>query len=216
MYSREEIVSRINGLYVIIDSKLAAGKDEIELSRQVLEGGTSVIQLRDKSQDMNKLLEKAIRIRDLCEKYGAIFIVNDYPDIALSSEAHGVHVGQQDMPVEAVRRIIKPDQMIGKSNALVKEAIDSEQNGVDYLAVGAIFPTNTKQNTRPAGLETLKEVRTISTLPLVAIGGINIGNIKSVIEAGADAVCVASAVIGQNNPEAAARRLVEEFSFKRY
>ena len=164
---------------------------------------------------MNKLLEKAIRIRDLCEKYGAIFIVNDYPDIALSSEAHGVHVGQQDMPVEAVRRIIKPDQMIGKSNALVKEAIDSEQNGVDYLAVGAMFPTNTKQNTRPAGLETLKEVRTISTLPLVAIGGINIGNIKSVIEAGADAVCVASAVIGQNSPEAAARRLVEEFSFKR-
>ena len=166
MYSREEIVSRINGLYVIIDSNLAAGKDEIELSRQVLEGGTSVIQLRDKSQDMNKLLEKAIRIRDLCEKYGAIFIVNDYPDIALGSEAHGVHVGQQDMPVEAVRRIIKPDQMIGKSNALVKEAIDSEQNGVDYLAVGAIFPTNTKQNTRPAGLETLKEVRTISTLPV--------------------------------------------------
>ena len=178
MYNKEEIVSKIKGLYVIIDSQLAAGKDEIELSRQVLDGGARVIQLRDKSQNMNKLLEKAIRIKDLCEKYGAIFIVNDYPDIALDSEAHGVHVGQQDMPIDAVRRIIKQDQIIGNSNALSEEAIDSVKNGVDYLAVGAIFPTNTKQNTRPAGLETLKEVRTISTLPLVAIGGINIGNIK--------------------------------------
>ncbi|MQF98834.1 MAG: thiamine phosphate synthase [SAR202 cluster bacterium] len=214
MYNKEEIVSKIKGLYVIIDSQLAADKDEIELSRQVLEGGASVIQLRDKSQNMNKLLEKAIRIKDLCEQYGAIFIVNDYPDIALGSEAHGVHVGQQDMPIDAVRRIIKQDQIIGNSNALSEEAIDSVKNGVDYLAVGAIFPTNTKQNTRPAGLETLKRVRTISTLPLVAIGGINIGNIKSVIEAGADAVCVVSAVIAQDDPESAARRLVKEFSFK--
>ena len=170
MYNKEEIVSKIKGLYVIIDSQLAAGKDEIELSRQVLDGGASVIQLRDKSQNMNKLLEKAIRIKDLCEKYGAIFIVNDYPDIALDSEAHGVHVGQQDMPIDAVRRIIKQDQIIGNSNALSEEAIDSVKNGVDYLAVGAIFPTNTKQNTRPAGLETLKRVRSISALPLVAIG----------------------------------------------
>ncbi|MCL0031989.1 thiamine phosphate synthase [Dehalococcoidia bacterium] len=215
MYSREEIVSRIKGLYVIIDSQFAAGKDEIELSRQVLEGGTSVIQLRDKSQDMNKLLEKAIRIRDLCEKYGAIFIVNDYPNIALSSEAHGVHVGQQDMPIDAVRRIIKQGQIIGKSNALLDEAIESITDGVDYLAVGAIFPTDTKQNTRPAGLETLKKVRRISNLPLVAIGGINIGNIKSVIESGADSVCVVSAVIGQDDPEASARRLVEKCGFKR-
>ena len=215
MYSREEIVSRIKGLYVIIDSQFAAGKDEIELSRQVLEGGTSVIQLRDKSQDMNKLLEKAIRIRDLCEQYGAIFIVNDYPDIALRSEAHGVHVGQQDMPIDAVRRIIERGQIIGKSNALLDEAIESITDGADYLAVGAIFPTDTKQNTRPAGLETLKKVRKISNLPLVAIGGINIGNIKSVIESGADSVCVVSAVIGQNDPEAAARSLVEKCGVKR-
>ena len=214
MYNKEEIVSKIKGLYVIIDSQLAAGKDEIELSRQVLDGGASVIQLRDKSQNMNKLLEKAIRIKDLCEKYGAIFIVNDYPDIALDSEAHGVHVGQQDMPIDAVRRIIKQDQIIGNSNALSEEAIDSVKNGVDYLAVGAIFPTNTKQNTRPAGLETLKRVRSISALPLVASGGINSGNIKSVIEAGADAVCVVSAVIAQDDPESAARSLVKEFSFK--
>ena len=118
MYNKEEIDSKIKGLYVIIDSQLAAGKDEIELSRQVLDGGASVIQLRDKSQNMNKLLEKAIRIKDLCEKYGAIFIVNDYPDIALDSEAHGVHVGQQDMPIDAVRRIIKQDQIIGNTKAL--------------------------------------------------------------------------------------------------
>ncbi|MCH2506977.1 MAG: thiamine phosphate synthase [Dehalococcoidia bacterium] len=214
MYNKEEIVSKIKGLYVIIDSQLAAGKDEIELSRQVLDGGASVIQLRDKSQNMNKLLEKAIRIKDLCEKYGAIFIVNDYPDIALDSEAHGVHVGQQDMPIDAVRRIIKQDQIIGNSNALSEEAIDSVKNGVDYLAVGAIFPTNTKQNTRPAGRETLKRVRSISALPLVAIGVIISGNIKSVIEAGADAVCVVSAVIVQDDPESAARSLVKEFSFK--
>jgi thiamine-phosphate pyrophosphorylase len=213
MYNKKEIARRVKGLYVIIDSQFVYDKDQVELSRQVLKGGASVIQLRDKSEDMYGLYEKAVRIRELCENYESLFIVNDYPDIALRSEAHGVHVGQQDMPINAARKMIKEHQIIGKSNALLEEAFESYRQGADYLAVGAIFPTTTKQNTRPAGLDTLREVRKISDLPLVAIGGINIGNIKTVIDAGADAVCVVSAVIGKDNPELATRSLVEQFSF---
>ena len=205
---RDVIAQKVKGLYVIIDEQAAQGKGLVDLSRAALQGGASVLQLRDKINDKGDVLPVARAIRDLCDDFGALLIINDHVDLAAACNAHGVHLGQHDLPIEEARAILQPHQIIGTSNALLEEALDSERRGADYLAVGAMFPTSTKERTRPAGLETLARVRQSTSLPLVAIGGINGGNISKVVQAGADAACVISAVVNDPDPEAAARRLV--------
>ena len=206
--AREKSAQRVRGLYVIVDAQAAGGRDLVELTQAVLRGGASVIQLRDKLHDKGDVLPVARRIRDLCDMHDAIFIMNDHADLAVACDAHGLHLGQHDLPVAEARAILKPYQLIGTSNALPEEALESEKQGADYLAVGAMFPTDTKERTRPAGLSTLSEVKARAGVPVVAIGGINLDNISQVVRAGADAACVISAVVGAPDPEAAARRLI--------
>ena len=206
--AREQSAQRVRGLYVIVDAQAAGGRDLVELTQAVLRGGASVIQLRDKLHDKGDVLPVARRIRDLCDTHDAIFIMNDHADLAVACDAHGLHLGQHDLPVAEARAILKPYQLIGTSNALPEEALESEKQGADYLAVGAMFPTDTKERTRPAGLSTLSEVKARAGVPVVAIGGINLDNISQVVRAGADAACVISAVVGAPDPEAAARRLI--------
>jgi thiamine-phosphate pyrophosphorylase len=140
-----------------------------------------------------------------------VFILNDWADIARLAGTDGVHVGQKDIPVREARKLLTDGQLTGTSNALHQEALDSESEGADYIAVGAIFPTSTKQDTRPAGIATLKQVKAAVGVPVVAIGGINESNIKQVADAGADSACVASAVTLAEDPEQATKRLVELF-----
>ena len=206
--AREKSAQRVRGLYVIVDAQAAGGRDLVELTQAALRGGASVIQLRDKLHDKGDVLPVARRIRDLCDTHDAIFIMNDHADLAVACDAHGLHLGQHDLPVAEARAILKPYQLIGTSNALPEEALESEEQGADYLAVGAMFPTDTKERTRPAGLSTLSEVKARAGVPVVAIGGINLDNISQVVRAGADAACVISAVVGAPDPEAAARRLI--------
>ena len=206
--AREKSAQRVRGLYVIVDAQAAGGRDLVELTQVVLRGGASVIQLRDKLHDKGDVLPVARRIRDLCDTHDAIFVMNDHADLAVACDAHGLHLGQHDLPVAEARAILKPYQLIGTSNALPEEALESEKQGADYLAVGAMFPTDTKERTRPAGLSTLSEVKARAGVPVVAIGGINLDNISQVVRAGADAACVISAVVGAPDPEAAARRLI--------
>ena len=210
MVSRERktAAAKVNGLYVIIDAEVAQGRGLVDISRAALQGGARVLQLRDKINDKGDVLPIARAIRDLCEEHDALLIINDHADLAVACNAHGLHLGQHDLPIEDARAILGRRQIIGTSNALLEEAQDSEGRGADYLAVGAMFPTDTKERTRPAGLETLRMVRDKTSLPLVAIGGIKEDNIAGVVAAGADAACVISAVVGDPDPEAAARRLV--------
>ena len=205
--ARDEAARGVRGLYVIVDAQAAGGRDLVEVTQAALRGGARVIQLRDKLHDKGDVLPVARRIRDLCDRHNAVFIVNDHADLAVACDAHGLHLGQHDLPVAEARAILKPYQIIGTSNALVEEAAESERQGADYLAVGAIFPTDTKERTRPAGLGTLSAVKARAAAPVVAIGGINLDNISDVARAGADAACVISAVVGAPDPEAAARRL---------
>ena len=206
--ARDEAARKMRGLYVIVDAQAAGDRDLVALTEAVLRGGARVIQLRDKLHDKGDVLPVARRIRDLCDRHDAVFIMNDHADLAVACDAHGLHLGQHDLPVAEARAILKPYQIIGTSNALVEEAAESESLGADYLAVGAMFPTDTKEHTRPAGLSTLSGVRAATNMPLVAIGGINLGNISQVVRAGADAACVISAVVGAPDPEAAARQLI--------
>ena len=206
--ARDEAARRVSGLYVIVDAQVARDRDLVDLTEAVLRGGARVIQLRDKLHDKGDVLPVARRIRDLCDRHDAVFIMNDHADLAVACDAHGLHLGQHDLPVAEARAILRPYQIIGTSNALVEEAAESESLGVDYLAVGAMFPTDSKERTRPAGLSTLSAVKTTASVPLVAIGGINLANVAQVIRAGADAACVISAVVGAPDPEAAARQLI--------
>ena len=208
---RSERIQKVRGLYVIVDPEATRGRDVVEVAEAALRGGASVIQLRDKTRDKGEVLEIARSIKGLCDKYGGLFIVNDDADIAFLSEAHGLHVGQTDLPVGEARRVLAPEQIIGRSNNGTGEALESEAQGADYVAVGAVYSTTTmgKSGRTAVGPEMIRRVKDAVSAPVVAIGGINAGNIADVARAGADCICVVSAVTFADDVEAAAGELVE-------
>jgi len=199
---------RISGLYVILDPQQTRGRDPVEVARQALRGGARILQWRDKTRDKGEQLAQARAIRELCREHDALFIVNDHVDLALACAADGVHLGQKDLPVEAVRTWTPAGVLIGVSTNNAEEARQAERGGASYVAVGSIFPTGSKEVTRPASPQRLREIKQAVGIPVVAIGGINEKNIAQVLEAGADAVAVISAVCGAEDVEEAARRLV--------
>lgn len=205
--TRQSIAGRIKGLYFILDPELTAGRDPVALVREALAGGVSVVQLRDKHREKGYQLALAQQVRAACEEASAVFLMNDHPDVALAVGASGVHVGQKDLPLEAARRVLPLHQIVGVSTATLDEALAAAAGGADYVAVGAMFPTASKNDTRPAGLETLRRVRAQVRQPLVAIGGITADNAGEVVRAGADALAVISAIALAPDVRAAARTL---------
>lgn len=206
---RRDKLSMLQGLYVIIDPTLTGGRPEFEVVEQALLGGAKVIQLRDKTREKGLQYDVALGLRELCDRHGALFIVNNDPDLALAVKADGVHLGQRDFPLDVARAILPPDKIIGISSATVDEARQADVDGADYIAVGAIYPTQSKEDTRPAGLATLRQVRQLTKRPIVAIGGITVDNVEAVMAAGADAVAVISSVVSAPDPQEAARQLSE-------
>ena len=209
---RQRLTDRTYGLYVIIDPEVTAGRDPSEVARGALEGGARMLQLRDKTSEKGQTLPLARKLKVLCAEYNALLIVNDHADLAALLESDGLHVGQGDLPVSEARRVLKPQQIIGRSNHLLKEVLDSETQGADHVALGAIYPTTTKASIidrAPTGTEAIRVVKEAVNVPVVAIGGINVENAGAVVAAGADAICVTSAVGLALNPEEAARSLVE-------
>ncbi|HLF70717.1 MAG TPA: thiamine phosphate synthase [Dehalococcoidia bacterium] len=209
-------MAKIAGLYVIIDPAACRGREPVAVGLDALAGGASVIQWRDKLRDKGEQLADAAALFGACQQYDAVFIVNDDADLALvlagdtqpEFGAIGVHVGQTDLPLESLWRIVPDYFIVGASTNNVDEAIAAEAAGADYVAVGDIFGTAAKQGTRPASPDRLREVRDAVGLPVVGIGGITKDNAGKVIAAGADAVAVLSAVCAADNPERVARELV--------
>lgn len=208
---RAESASRIQGLYVIVDPEATRGRPILDVAEAALRAGASVVQLRDKSRDKGDVLPDAARLQAMCEEYGSLFVVNDDADVARAVGSHVLHVGQTDLPVASARAVLDPRQLVGTSNGGVDEARQSQADGADYAAVGAIFSTTTmgKSGRRSLGVDAIAEVKNAISIPVVAIGGINLDNITDVVAAGADSVCVVSAVTFADDPEAAAARLVE-------
>ena len=204
----------IAGLYVIIDPEACGARSVIEIAALALEGGAAVIQWRDKRRDKGDQLADASAIGVLCRAHGAIFIVNDHADLATAAGADGVHLGQHDLPIAAVRPIVGNGMIIGVSTNNAVEARAAEAAGANYVAVGAIFPTTSKGVTRAADLDRLREAKAAIVVPVVAIGGINATNIASVVEAGADAAAVISAVCGAADPRTAAAELAAAFGWR--
>ena len=202
----------VGGIYVIVDPEHCGGRDIFAIAEATASAGASVIQLRHKQAPEMVVKDEARTIAQICRAYGTLFIVNDSPETAAEVGADGVHVGQGDLPISECRTILRPHQIVGKSNALLDEAIASFEQGADYIAVGSIYSTSTKTDTRPAGLATLRAVADRVTAPIVAIGGINASNIAAVAQAGADCICVATAVTLAPDPAAATLELAKEFS----
>ena len=208
---RQQRSRQVRGLYVIVDPEATKGRDVVEVAEATLRGGASVIQLRDKTRDKGEVLQIARTLKALCDAHDALFIVNDDADIALLSDAHGLHVGQTDLPVGEARRVLTPEQIVGRSNNGVEESLDSAGQGADYVAVGAIYSTTTmgKSGRTALGPDVIRQVKQAVSAPVVAIGGVNADNIAEVARAGADCICVVSAVTYADDPERATAELVE-------
>lgn len=171
-------------------------------------GGVDVVQLRDKHASREELLPLAEELRGICERGGAIFTVNDDPELARLSGAAGVHLGQEDGPLARAREVLDPGAIVGRSAGSVGEAREAAREGADYLGVGTVYATPTKTDTEVSGLRLLEEVAALGlALPWFAIGGIDLGNVQEVAAAGAPGVAVVRAVLDADDPEAAARAL---------
>ncbi len=194
--NKKKIIQSWN-LYVITDEQLSGGRTHLEIARQAIAGGAEVIQLSDKAASGKKLYETGLELKQLSREKSVTFIVNDRIDLALILEADGVHVGQSDFPARAARRLLGPDKILGVSAASLAEALQAEADGADYLGVGPIFEARgTKADAgNPQGLESLVHIRQKCSLPLIAIGGIDRQNVSRVIQSGADAAAVISAVV---------------------
>lgn len=196
-------------LYAITGEEFHPGRDVVEVMEEAIQGGVDIIQLRDKTSSKKAVLEKARRLKKLAANYGIPFIVNDHIDVALAVDASGVHVGQDDLPLPEVRKLLGPDKIIGVSTHKLEEALEAEKNGADYIGVGPIFPTYSKADVvDPVTTAYIREVKEHVTIPFVAIGGIKRHNVREVIEAGAEAVCVITEIVAARDVKAASQALL--------
>jgi len=202
-----ELASRL-ALHVLTDREWSRGRDMLSVASAALDGGATVIQLRDKIASTRVLIEEGLALRALTRERGALLIVNDRVDVALAVEADGAHVGQDDMPAGLARQLLGPDRILGVSAANMEEAEEAVAGGADYLGVGPIFPSLGKADAGPAtGGELLTELARRYTTPLVAIGGITAENATEVVRAGACGVAVITAVVYAEDITAASRQL---------
>jgi len=194
-------------LYLVADRELAKGRDLCPCVEAAVAGGVTVVQLRDKSASSLAFLETAKRVKRVTDAHGIPLIVNDRLDIALAVEADGVHLGQDDLPLPTARKLCGPKRVIGVSVRSVPEALLAQDQGADYLGVGAMFPTLSKKDAQPVTFATLKAIKESVGIPVVAIGGIGCENVESVMATGVDGVAVISAILQADDCQQAAAQL---------
>jgi thiamine-phosphate pyrophosphorylase len=197
-------------LYLVTDAGLSRGRPAAEVVAAAIRGGVTMVQYREKSAATLAMLEEAREIRRLCARAGVPFIVNDRLDVALAAGADGVHVGQDDLPAAAARRLIGPDRILGVSAGTPEEARRAQEDGADYIGASPIFATPTKPDAPPAmGVEGLRRLAAAVSVPVVAIGGMNARNAALIVAAGAAGAAVVSAIVAAEDVEAAAREIRE-------
>jgi thiamine-phosphate pyrophosphorylase len=193
-------------LYVLLWSGLCRGSLR-ETARAAVAGGADALQLREKDVPDDQFLAMACELRELTDETGRIFIVNDRPDIAAIVGADGVHLGQNDLPIAEARTLLRPGAIVGRSTHDVQQVRTAVNEGADYISVGPMFPTATKDAGAPLGVKFLRQAIRETSLPIVTIGGINPGNVGKLLAAGAKCVSACAAICGAANP----RQVCEEF-----
>ena len=198
-------------LYLVTDRSLMSTATLIEAVEQAILGGCTMIQLREKNISSLDFYRQSVEVKKITEQYHVPFIINDRIDIAIAVNADGVHIGQSDIPAAMARDLIGTDMLLGVSAASVKEAVQAANDGADYLGVGAMFPTGTKTDANYVSIEELKKIRHAVNLPIIAIGGINKGNIKQFHDTGINGLAVVSAIIAQPDIQKAAAEMKSMF-----
>lgn len=192
----------MRGYYFITDAALSRAGNSSDV-KNAAAAGVKVVQYREKQASAKKMLEEARQLREICRPAQVIFLVNDRVDLALSVEADGVHLGQDDLPFALARKLLGKNKIIGITVHNIEEALEGARLGADYLGVSPIFNTSTKIDSgEPGGVGLIREIRKRVALPLIAIGGINLENAREVIRAGADGLCAISAVLTQSEVKA--------------
>jgi len=195
-------------LYLITDRSFLNGRSIASCVSEAIEGGVTLIQVREKNISTREFFKVAKEVKEVTNKYNIPLIINDRIDIALAIDADGVHLGQSDMPIEMARKILGKDKIIGISAGSLSEALEAEQNGADYLGIGTVFFTGTKNDIEePIGIEGLKEIVNNIKIPSVAIGGINKNNCAEVMSAGVNGISLISAILSNDNIQASSRNL---------
>ncbi len=196
-------------LYAVTDRHWLNGRTLYEVVKESLDGGATFIQLREKELDNEHFLEEAKELKKLCAEYKVPFVINDNVDIAIQMDADGVHVGQSDMEAGDVRAKLGPDKIIGVSAQTVEQAILAEKRGADYLGVGAVFPTGSKDDADDVSHETLKAICDAVSIPVIAIGGITVDNTPELAGTGICGIAVISAIYAADDIPAATAKLKE-------
>ena len=202
-------------LYLVTDRNCLQQQTLEQAVEQAILGGVTLVQLREKAIASKEFYERALRIKAICHHYNVPLLINDRVDIALAVEADGVHIGQSDLPCRVVRQILGKDKIIGVSARTAKQAIQAQADGADYLGVGAMFATSTKQDAKTVSVETLNDIRQSVSIPIVAIGGINHTTLPALQQAlqaadtSIDGVAVVSAILGQKDVKLASQQLKE-------
>jgi len=201
---------RIPRLYAIIDPVQRSNLAPVAVAEILLSAGVRLIQYRGKTETSRRLFDVSCEMAELVHQAGGTFIVNDRADLARITGAGGVHVGQEDLPVELARRVLLSGQWLGVSTHTQAQMEEAEASSADYVAFGPVFPTASKERPDPVvGLERLRQVRGLTRKPLVAIGGITLANAPSVMEAGADSVAVIHDLLGAEDIGAQARKFLQ-------
>ena len=197
-------------LYAITDRRNLDKKVFFEKIEEALQGGVTILQLREKELDEDSFINEAIEVKNICRKHGVPLIINDNVNVALKSGTDGVHVGIEDMPIDEIRRTVPDSFIIGATCKTVEQAQSAERLGADYMGVGAVFPSPTKKNAVRITREQLKEICTSVSIPAVAIGGISLENVDELKGGGMSGIAVVSAVFSADDIQKAASLLKEK------
>ena len=198
-------------LYLCTDRSIMSDASIEECVEKSLKGGVSVVQIREKDCSGKEFLQIAKSVKAITKRYNVPLIINDRVDVAIAVGADGVHVGQDDLPCAIVRSMVGEDMIIGVSASSLTEALKAQQDGADYIGVGAMFATDTKTDAKVVTMEELDRIRREVSIPIVVIGGINKTTLPDFIGKGIDGIAVVSAIVSQNDVESAARELKSMF-----
>ncbi|PAB56724.1 thiamine phosphate synthase [Anaeromicrobium sediminis] len=198
-------------LYLVTDMFNFSFQELLQRVEKAIEGGCTIVQIREKSASSREFYERAMEMKELCEKHGALFIVNDRIDIALAVDAHGIHLGQSDLSIDIAKKILGKDKIIGISANNIEDAKEAEEKGAHYIGVGAIFPTTTKNDAQHVDLNTLYHIQSHINIPIYAIGGINLDNACEISNKKIHGIAISSCILKANCPKEASSTLKKLF-----
>lgn len=199
-------------IYLVTDRDLMSTETLEEAIEQAILGGCTLVQLREKDCSSLDFYNTAVRVKEITDKHNVPLIINDRLDIALAVDAAGVHVGQSDIPATIVRKIIGEDKIIGVSTGSLEQALKAQEDGADYIGVGAMYATGTKKDANPTSMEELRKIRENISIPIVVIGGINKDRVIDFENMGIDGLAIVSAIIAQKNITEATKELKALFT----